>query len=322
MRLFDSIRRLINDPPPGYIFEISPGGIAYGAPSAPEAAGFRALSEGVLAISPLSDNVKQPEEFARGLADTFPAANGGGRMLRPAALILPDYSTRLQVLDFDTFPAKPEEQQALVRFRMKKTVPFDIETAAVGFHPQPPAGDSKKVEVVAVLVSYEILGRYEGPLREAGYQPGFVTTSALATLNLIKSAELSLLVKLSGKTLTILALEGSRIKMARCLELEALAEEEVLAVIYPTIAYMEDVFAGGSSLGGTSLGGTSLGGTSRKSGGGRPAHIWLCGFGAGSGDLAQRWSGELKIPFEILQSRYGTPGPYNAGVLGFLESAN
>ena len=311
MSLFETIRRLVTDPPPGYVFEISPGGIAYGAPSAPASTGFRPLDEGVLAISPLTDNVKQPEAFARALSETFPSAGlGGGKLPRPAALILPDYSTRLQVLDFDTFPAKPEEQQALVRFRVKKTVPFDIETAAVSFYPQPPAGDSKKVEVVAVLVAYEILGRYEAPLREAGYQPGLVTTSALATLNLIRSSELSLLVKLSGKTLTILALDGSRIKMARCLELEALAEEEVLAVIYPTIAYMEDAFSG------------ALSGKSGKPGNGRPARIWLCGFGAGSADLAQRWSAELKIPFEILQSRYGAPGPYNAGVLGFLESAN
>ena len=302
MSIFDTIRHLVTDPPPGYVFEISPGGIAFAAPNAPEVPGFRPLDEGVLAISPLTDNVKLPEAFAQGLADTFPSANGS-KVPRPAALILPDYATRLQVLDFDTFPSKPEEQQALVRFRVKKTVPFDIETAAVSFHPQPPTGDSKKVEVVAVLVAYEILGRYEAPLREAGYQPGLVTTSALATLNLIKSSELSLLVKLSGKTLTILALDGSRIKMARCLELEALAEEEVLAVIYPTIAYMEDAFSG-------------------KSGSGRPARIWLCGFGASSNDLVQRWSSELKIPFEILQSRYGTPGPYNAGVLGFMEGAN
>jgi type IV pilus assembly protein PilM len=302
MSILETIRRLVTDPPPGFVFEISPGGIAYGLPSTPENIGFRALSEGVLAISPLTDNVKEPEAFAEGLANTFPDSNGSKKP-RPAALILPDYSSRLQVLDFDTFPAKPEEQQALVRFRMKKTVPFDIETAAVSFYAQPPSGDSKKVEVVAVLVAYEILGRYEAPLREAGYQPGVVTTSALAALSLIKSSELSLLVKLSGKTLTILALDGSRIKMARCLELEALAEEEVLTVIYPTIAYMEDVFAGKSKTG-------------------RPARIWLCGFGASSNDLALRWSEELKIPFEILQSRYGTPGPYNAGVLGFLENAN
>jgi len=302
MSLLDSIRRLVTDPPPGFIFEVSPGGIAFGVPNAPESTGFRALNEGVLAISPLTDNVKEPEAFARGLAETFPGQTST-KGLRPAVLILPDYSSRLQVLDFDTFPAKIEEQQALVRFRMKKTVPFDIETAAVSFYAQPPANDSKKVEVVAVLVAYEILGRYEAPLREAGYQPGLVTTSALATLNLIKSNELSLLVKLSGKTLTILALDGSRIKMARCLELEALAEEEVLAVIYPTIAYMEDVFTAKASHG-------------------RPARIWLCGFGASSGDFAHRWSAELKIPFEPLQSRYGTPGPYNAGVLGFLEHAN
>src|SRR5579863_475924 len=130
MSLLDTIRRLITDPPPGFVFEISPGGIAYGIPSAPENVGFRALNEGVLAISPLTDNVKEPEAFAEGLAQTFPDLNGNKKP-RPAALILPDYSSRLQVLDFDTFPAKPEEQQALVRFRMKKTVPFDIETAAV-----------------------------------------------------------------------------------------------------------------------------------------------------------------------------------------------
>jgi type IV pilus assembly protein PilM len=302
MSILDSIRRLVTDPPPGFVFEVSPLGIAYGVPGAPERSGFRALDEGVLAISPLTDNMKQPELFAQGLAETFPDPNGSAKKSRPAALILPDYSARLQVLDFDTFPTKPEEQQALVRFRMKKTVPFDIETAAVSFHAQTPSGDSKKVEVVAVLVPYEILGRYEGQFQEAGYHPGVVTTSALATLNLIKADELSMLAKISGKTLTILVLDGSRLKMARCLELETRSEEEVLAVIYPTIAYMEDVFAG-------------------KRAHGRPARIWLCGFGSDAHDLAQRWTDEVKVPVEILQSRFGTPGPHNAGILGFLEDA-
>ena len=307
MSILDSIRRLVTDPPPGYVFEVSPDGVAYGVPSAPERMGFQPLADGVLAISPLSDNMKQPEIFAAALSEAFPVSNGAGttsKKPRPAALILPDYSSRLQVLDFDTFPVKPEEQQALVRFRMKKTVPFDIETAAVSFHAQPPSSsDSKKVEVVAVLVSYEILGRYEAPLREAGYQPGIVTTSALATLNLIKGNELSMLVKLSGKTLTILVLDGTHLKMARCLELEALVEDEVLATIHPTIAYMEDVFAG-------------------KGGNGRPARIWICGFGPSASGLAQRWTQELQVPVEILQSRFGTPGPHNAGLFGFMEDAS
>ena len=303
MGLFDSIRRLVTDPPPGYVFEISPGGIAYGAPNAPETTGFRPLADGVLAISPLTDNVKVRDALADGLSATFPASNGV-KGPRPAVLILPDYATRLQVLDFDTFPAKPEEQIALVRFRMKKTVPFDIETAAVSFHPQAPVADSKKVEVVAVLVAYEILGRYEQQLREAGYQPGIVTTSALATLNLLKkSTEKSLLVKLSGKTLTMLAITGTRIRMARCLELDAVTEEELLNALHPTLAYMEDAFSG-------------------KHGSGRPTRIWLCGFGVDGTHLAARWTSDLETMVDVLQSRFGSPGPYNAGVLGFLESAN
>jgi type IV pilus assembly protein PilM len=300
MSLIDRIRRLVTEPPPAYLFEVSPLGIAYGSDGN---TGFRPLPEGVLSVSPLNDNITQSDAFLAEVAEAFPASNGSAAKHRPAAVILPDYASRLQVLDFDTFPAKPEEQQALVRFRMKKTVPFDIETAAVNFYAQPAAGDAKKTEVVAALMSYEILGRYEAIFREAGYQPGVVTTSSLAALNLIRSNELALVAKLSGKTLTMLVLDGGRLRMARCLEPENLSEEDVLAAIYPTLAYMEDVFAGKSSKG-------------------RPQRIWLCGFGPDSAELAQRWTDELKVPVEVLTSRYGTPGPHNAGMLGFMEGAN
>ena len=64
-----------------------------------------------------------------------------------------------------------------MRFRVKKTVPFDIESAAVSYWVQPAAGSKGKVEVVAVTVALEILARYEALFRNAGFQPGEVTTS-------------------------------------------------------------------------------------------------------------------------------------------------
>lgn len=304
MSVLDSLRSLVTDPPPAWVFELSPAGIAYSAPSRPETAGFRRLDDGVLAVTPLADNVKNSEALVEALADAASTGSGGAagsRSGEPVAVILPDYAARLQVLDFDTFPAKPEEQQALVRFRMKKTVPFDIETAAVSFYSQPPDGESKKVDVVAALITYEILGRYEASLREAGFQPGFVTTSALATLNLIGGDGLRLVAKLSGKTLTLLVLDGNRLKMTRCLELETLHEEALLEVLYPTLAYMEDTYGGSGK---------------------RPIRLLLCGFGADAALVAQRWQAELKISVELLGSRFGTPGPYNAGLLGYLEGAN
>ena len=42
------------------------------------------------------------------------------RKRRDVALILPDYCTRIAVLDFDNFPSDPKEQVSLVRFRLKE----------------------------------------------------------------------------------------------------------------------------------------------------------------------------------------------------------
>src|ERR1044072_7912060 len=69
------------------------------------------------------------------------------------ALIIPDYCTRISVLDFDDFPKDAKEQLALVRFRMKKAVPYDVESAAVSYWAQsaPNKDNAKKFEVVVVV---------------------------------------------------------------------------------------------------------------------------------------------------------------------------
>ena len=67
------------------------------------------------------------------------AANAGG-----AVLILPDFCARVAVLEFDSFPTDPKEQLSLVRFRMKRSVPFDVESAAVSFHPTDGEGQGRR----------------------------------------------------------------------------------------------------------------------------------------------------------------------------------
>ena len=75
------------------------------------------------------------------------------------------------MLDFDSFPKDPAEQNTLVRFRVKKSVPFDVDSAAVAYHVQPRPG-SKTLDVVVVVTALEIIARYEAPFRAAGLQPG------------------------------------------------------------------------------------------------------------------------------------------------------
>ena len=288
-----SFANLFQDPPPTHIFELSEKGLAFAAVSEPEAAGFTPFDAGILLVSPVHDNIQQPGLVQERIRASIPP-NGKRR----AALILPDYCARVAVLDFDAFPAAHEEQQALVRFRMKKSVPFDVDSAVVSYYSQPRAGSGGEIEVVVAVMALEIVSRYEAPFRAAGFHPGLITTSALAALNLIKPDRLTLLAKLGGRALTVFVLDGSTLKLARCIELESGDSGEVESILHPTLAYIEDELK-------------------------NPAkRILLSGFGADGEPLAARWQEEWGIPVELLRSRWGAPSAENAGLLGYLESVD
>src|SRR4029077_18355702 len=107
MSLLKQISRLVKDPPPEHVFELSEAGIAYARNGE---TGFQAFEPGVLAVSPVTDNLLQPGVVTSALARIAPP-NGNKR--RPAAVILPDYAARVSLLDFDSFPSSPEEQLPL-----------------------------------------------------------------------------------------------------------------------------------------------------------------------------------------------------------------
>jgi len=291
-----SLKRLLTDPPPAWAFEVSESGIAFGRTSSPEKAGFRPLAAGVIAASPLRDNIQQPDALAREVAAIAAEAGQPGRR-RKAALILPDYAARVAVVDFDAFPADAEEQRALIRFRMRKAVPFDLDSAIISHYAQR-SGDAKaKIDVVVALVALEIVARYEAPFRAAGFEPGEVTTSTLAALNMVKPDEVTILAKLSGKVLSVAVLRGSVFRMARCVELEDGSAQDVAAVIHPTVAFIEDEMKA------------------------RPKRLLVCGLGALADEESEAWRAEWGVEVEPLRSRFGMPTALNAGLLGYTEMA-
>jgi type IV pilus assembly protein PilM len=210
------------------------------------------------------------------------------------ALILPDYCTRMAVLDFDNFPSDPKEQSSLVRFRMKRSVPFDVDSAALAYFAQ--SGPGKKVDVVVTVAPLEIVARYEAPFRTAGLNPGLVTTSSLAALELAPEHGLSVFAKLTGRVLSVLVRQGASLKLARCLEMPSASLDDVAGVLAPTFVYIEDNL------------------------GGRAERLILCGFGAQAEEAQRRFHEELGVEVEPLRSPLGTPGENNAGLLGYLRS--
>ena len=295
MSLLARFTRLLKDPPPVCAFELSEAGIAVAQMDGDPQMSFAALEAGVISVSPLKDNVLRPEALLHQVR-AVPAPGNGGRKRRPAALILPDYAVRVTVLDFDTFPSDSKEQESLVRFRMKRTVPFDVDSAALSFQAQPKRSGGKQIDVAVAIAPLEVVARYETPFRLAGYQTGLVTTSLLAALTLAPAAGLKVLVKRTGRILSIAVLDHGSLKLVRSIELADYSAEEIANHLFPTFAYVEDQLSAG------------------------PDAVLVCGFGAAT-DGARTWlETELKVPVQPLTSRFGSPGEYDAGLLGCVET--
>ena len=290
--LLERLKTLLLDPPPAMAFEISGAGIAAARIESRVELEFRPLKPGTLAISPVKENIADADEFS--LAVRSLAGAQSFRKRRDVALILPDNCARIMVLDFDSFPSDPKEQLALIRFRLKRSVPFDVESAVVSYWAQ--NGEKGKTDVVVVMAPLEIVSRYESPFRTAGMNPGMVTTSCLAALELAPEAGLSVLAKLTGRVLTVVVREKIQLKLVRCLELPSADLEDIASVLVPTFVYIED----------------NLGRRAEK--------LLLCGFGTAAAEAESRFAEELGVEVELLRSPLGAPGENNAGLLGYLRS--
>jgi type IV pilus assembly protein PilM len=287
------LRRLLIDPPPRYAFEISEAGIASARTSTPSSSRFDPLEEGIVQVSPVADNVLRMEPLAARIAALAP--RDGKKKSEGAAVILPDYCVRVSVLDFDSFPSDAAQQLPLVRFRIKKSLPFDLTAAAVSYWPQPDAA-AGRVDVVTAVAPLEILARYELPFRTAGLHPGLVTTSTLAALELVRGPGIYVVAKLSGRILTLAVVARGALKLLRSIELVEGGAAEVASNLYPTFAYIEDELAA------------------------PPEKLIVCGFPQAAQELREELAAETDLEIEPLRSRYGMPDQSNAGLLGYLEA--
>ena len=243
------------------------------------------LPPGVVVPSPVKENVLDAFAFAAAVRKLIPAVSGRGR--RGAALILPDNSVRIAVLDYETLPEKEEERRALIHFRLRKTVPFDVDEAALSYFPQ---GGGK---LLVVLAPAEIIAHYEAPFRAAGLHPGLITVSSLAMLELLPVKGSIIVAHLSPGTLTVLGVNDGVVTIARSLELTSDdPQAEISADLYPTLAYIED------------------------QSGSRPGQLYLAGFGLEAPFATARLSSDLNIPVDALQ----VPHPGLSGYLASLGS--
>ena len=82
-----------------------------------------------------------------------------GQRGREVTLVVPDTAARVLLIDFDELPAKAAEALPVVRFRLKKLLPFDADDAALSY--QVMSGTRGAMQVLAVAMPRETLADYE-----------------------------------------------------------------------------------------------------------------------------------------------------------------
>ena len=234
--------------PPAAV-ELSPEGVLAAAlPAARSRRGAMAEKGCVYAFAPLAPgalvpgldepNLRAPEAVASAIRS---ALSQVAPRTRAVTLVLPDTLVRVFVLDFDSMPAKASEAVSVVRFRLRKMVPFDVEPAGVSY--QVLAQNESECKVLAAIVPGPILAEYEAAVRDAGYEPGAVLSSSLAALEAADATEGVLAANLSARTITTAVTSGQDLLLYRTLDLPpdpASRAAEIERSIAVAAAYFED----------------------------------------------------------------------------------
>jgi type IV pilus assembly protein PilM len=240
MRLFPSTSQTADRP--RLAVEVAPDGVLAGRTAAANAALTAAAF--VPLQTPFSAGLTAPvfpdrEQVREALVSALESVDADTRDL---TLILPDACTRILLLDFDTLPAKPQEALPLVRFRLRRMLPFDADTAAVSYQPLRALklAGSGAVTVIAAAMPGDVREDFEAVVREVGREPGVLLPATLAALGALPSTGSHLLVHTGRDSMTTAITREGELVLYRRTEYVDSAPGEIAQAVLIAAAYFED----------------------------------------------------------------------------------
>src|SRR3954466_12344341 len=200
----------------------------------------RRLATGTLSPGLGSPNVLQAEALRQAITGVLGAVAGNSK---DVIAIIPDAAARVLLLDFENLPDKPEEASAVIRFRVKKSLPFDVEHAALSYHVSASNGVLK---VVAALSPRDVIQEYEAAFSDVGYAPGVVVPSALAALGMVDADRPTMVVKVDPNTVSVAIVDGNDLLLLRTLDRSGrfdITAQELANQIHPSMVFYEDTYS-------------------------------------------------------------------------------
>jgi hypothetical protein len=190
------------------------------------------------------------------------ACERAGHRPRRAALVIPDLAARVSLVRFEQLPARREDLDQLIRWQVKKSLPFAVDDACVTHSAGARSGAGG--EFIAVAARRETVREYESVCDEAGIYAGIVDLATLSLLNLYLAGGSVpggdwLVVHMRPEYTSIAIMRGEDLIFFRT---RPEGGEETLGdVVHQTAMYYQD------RLGGQGIARVFAGGASRSAGG-------------------------------------------------------
>jgi type IV pilus assembly protein PilM len=147
---------------------------------------------------------------------------------------VPDSAVRVLFVDFDQLPSKMAEALPVVRFRLKKLLPFDADDAMVSY--QVMSSEKNAVKLLAVAMPKAVLEEYEAVVLAAGYLPGAVLPSTLAALaGLAEVASPVLVVNAGTAAVTTAIVQGEALLLHRSFDMSMGGAPAAVTSVLPVV---------------------------------------------------------------------------------------
>jgi type IV pilus assembly protein PilM len=240
---------------------------------------LRNLGEAVIAGSLTDPNVRDVAATRSSLEQALAEANFKGSEI---AVVVPDEATRVAFVKSETLSKDADEQRAFIRWKLKKSVPFDVDSAQIAFRvankreEQSTAGNATGAEMLVTLAPRSVIEEYERLFEPMEIHAGIVLPSTLAALNLFTPPSGDVLfVKIAPDCVTTSIFQRKQMQFYR-----RITDASLYDAVYPTILYYQD-----------KLGGTSL------------QHLFVCQDGAEDAVSVGELQEKLGLPMQPLEPR-------------------
>ena len=170
------------------------------------------LSAGLLQPSPTQPNLSDTREVGRCLGKLRETLGNGGRW----GLLIPDAAARVNILRFETLPAKSAEVESLLRWRIRESLGFAPGEARLSY--QVTHREAESVEMLIVAVRDSVLAQYEAALEpHQRTSASLILPVTLPLLALLPDAEPQgqLLTHVYSGCVTHTVVEGNRLRFWR-----------------------------------------------------------------------------------------------------------